>query len=380
MDAPTTLEGFFSAEFDKALRELDMNSTMGMTSLRNYGSTIGEFLKGNPELGTACPDRVQTLKAFVWQRLNDPTSPDPIRVFVKQEPHKQSKLDEGRLRLISAVSLVDTMTDRIMFSWLSRKLLDNVGETPCMVGLSPVRGGHRWIYELFRGKNTRGLDMTAWDWTVPGWLFLALKDVVKSLALCAPAYWNDWVDVRWESLFKNAVFAFGDGTVVQQPTWGVMKSGCYLTIILNSFAQMIRHNLVLGVMNINPDSLITVFLGDDQTIEEFDRFSEYERITRSLGFLLKDSVVSTDEVHFIGFRFRRAGFIPEYAAKHVFRITHTPGDILGDVLSSYQILYAYLPSWFDWITRELVRVSPSRVLSVFEARMICSGKPFSGRC
>lgn len=313
---------------------------MGMTHLRVYGQTIGEYLKGDHSLGTADPERVELLRAVVWQRLNDPQSPDPIRVFVKSEPHKQSKLDSGRYRLISAVSFVDTMTDRIMLRWLQNAVLDSLGSSSCMVGASPLDGGYRWISGLFKGRKTRALDMTAWDWTIPEWLILALKDLVKNLALCHPQFWSDWLDRRWEALFRDAVFCFGDGSTVRQPGWGLMKSGCYLTIVLNTFSQMIRHRIVMSRLGLRVEDYRVVFLGDDQTIEDFPQFGEYERITRSMGFLLKESEVSEHAVHFIGYVMTRDSMLPEYSQKHVFKITHVPDDVLADVLESFCILYA----------------------------------------
>lgn len=346
-----------------------MDSTVGLTSLRCYGSTVGEVLGGSPALGTADPERVALLRAYVWQRLCNPKDADCIRVFVKGEPHKRAKLVEGRLRLISAVSLVDTMCDRIMFMWLQKRILATVGVNSCMMGLSPVGGGFRWYRELFRNKKTRALDMTAWDWTVPGWLLLALKEVIKDLAVLAPDYWKDWVDQRWEALFCDAVFGFADGSTVQQPGWGVMKSGCYLTLALNTFGQILRHHLVLDMMGMS-SHLVTVFCGDDQTVEDFPEFPEYERLTRSLGFLLKDSVVSDGPLHFIGFVMYDRYFVPEYRNKHAFKIMHTPDDRLAETLSSYQYLYAFVPNWHYWISLELARVSPASVVKLRRAQAV----------
>ena len=40
---------------------------------------------------------------------------DPIRVFVKNEPHSKLKMSQGRYRIISSVSLVDNLLQRIIF-------------------------------------------------------------------------------------------------------------------------------------------------------------------------------------------------------------------------------------------------------------------------
>lgn len=358
---------YFETVFQQVVMDLDLTSTVGLTSLRLYGSTVGEFFKGSPFEGTADPERVELLKQSVWQRLNNPNQSDPIRVFVKPEPHKRSKLAEGRLRLISAVSLVDAVCDRIMFSWLVKKSLRTIGFNSCAVGLPPFRGGHRWYWEVFRDKKTRALDMTAWDWAVPGWLLKALRDLVKDFAVCAPAYWSEWVDARWETLFRDAVFGFADGTTVKQPGWGVMKSGCYLTLLLNTLGQIFRHFMVLETIGVDRP-LSFVCCGDDQTIEDFPEFHQYEAVTRRLGFLLKDSVVSSGAVHFIGFVMYADGFEPEYKEKHGYILSHTPEDKLPALLQSYQYLYAYVPKWFNCIRIYLSKRSPSLVISSREAK------------
>lgn len=366
-------EGWFDLFFDEALKDLNPRSTVGMCSFRRLGQTVEMVLGGNPREGTADPERVNLLRQAVWQRFREPGSPDPIRVFVKHEPHKVSKLEEGRLRLISAVSLVDAMVDRVLFLWLAKSILERFGTNPMAVGWSPLAGGHRWVSDAFRGyRKTRSLDMTAWDWTMPGWLILAIKDVIKDLLVCAPGFWGEKVDARWEALFRDAWFCFGDGSLTQQRGWGIMKSGCYLTIIMNTISQLVRHSLVTTRLGLG--YLPTIFLGDDQTIVDFPRFQEYEAATRSLGFLLKDSVVEVDRIGFAGFVVEPRAVYPEYREKHVFLITHSPDDALVDRLWAYQILYAFDTRFYGWIERELARLSPALVIKRWHAIDIFNGR------
>lgn len=379
-DGPQDLEGWFEAYFARALKDLNPSSSVGMCSFRHYGNTVEEALGGNPRIeGDANPERVEMLKQMTYLRLRNISKSDPIRIFVKHEPHKLSKLEEERYRLISAVSLVDAMADRILFIWLSSAILDNAGTNSMAIGWSPMAGGYRWVMDTFRGgRGTRGLDMTAWDWTMPEWLILAIKDVIQELAVCAPEFWRNLVEARWESLFRDAWFCFGDGSVVQQPGWGLMKSGCFLTIIMNTLSQLVRHVLVCNSLGINWE-IPRVFLGDDQTIEDFPMFGEYERETRRLGFLLKDSVVSVDRVHFAGFVMDREGAVPEYQDKHVYLITHTPDDQLAARLESYQVLYAHHSGFYEWVYWELARVSPALVIKRWQAKDIFAGRRLLGQ-
>lgn len=74
----------------------------------------------------AVTERIQSL-------LSGEMEADDIKVFVKQEPHSWEKISEGRFRLISAVSMVDTMVDRIVFGDLVDRVLATAGETPVMI-------------------------------------------------------------------------------------------------------------------------------------------------------------------------------------------------------------------------------------------------------
>lgn len=116
---PNTCPDFelnFEAMFQVALNDLDMDSVPGNCSLNRLGTTNREVFKYDGE--NYDPERVSLVRLAVWDRFNNLVSGnlqcDPIKVFVKQEPHKRKKLDEGRLRLISSVSLIDTIIDRIL--------------------------------------------------------------------------------------------------------------------------------------------------------------------------------------------------------------------------------------------------------------------------
>lgn len=254
-----------------------MDSSVGFCDMKYYGSTIGEALGWNcNDLNRRFdPGRVELLRRLTRHRMHHPEEKDNIFVFVKPEPHKLSKVAAGRLRLISAVSLVDTMVDRVMLRWLMETAMENICQTPVMLGWSPLRGGYLHMLDLFKGCKTRGLDKTAWDWTVSGWLLETVKEVIKELAVGANDFWLKWLDDRWEHLFCRAVFQFRDNTVVAQPGWGLMKSGCYLTILINSIGQLIYHAMALKRLSLPLDYRRFVAIGDDVTVEDFPEFEEY---------------------------------------------------------------------------------------------------------
>lgn len=360
----------FNQQFESALQDLENDSSVGLCEMRKYGTLVSDALKWD---GISYDrDRVEILKALSFERLVRPQDSDNIRVFIKREPHKQSKLDSGRLRLISAVSLVDAMVDRSMFTWLSRRVLETVGTSPVMVGWSPMLGGWRYMNQKFAGAKTCALDKTAWDWTVPGWMLLDMMHFLRQLAVMAPEWWHEWLERRWKALFRNATFEFGNGVKAKQPCWGIMKSGCYLTLLLNSVMQVYLHLLIVRRLKIERP-LRYVVMGDDETIEDFQEYREYVEEFRRMGFHIK-AASPTEHVEFCGTLFFRDRAIPAYWRKHVFAITHYSEETLVSALESMQLLYAHEPVMLEWIQLELSERAPSKVMSTGLLRRLYDGQ------
>lgn len=353
----------FDYEFDYALQQLRVESSVGECPMKNFGSTISQALKYNLDVymkPSFDKERVAYLKELVRDRLTKPLTSDPIKVFIKQEPHKLQKIAEGRWRLISAVSLVDTMCDRIVFQRLTRKIMTSVMKTPALIGWSPVRSGHLMLSSMFSGKKTRGLDKKAWDWTVSGWALKAILQVLKDLCLNLPSEVERWMNSRWCALFRDAVFQFADGTQIQQPGWGVMKSGCYLTIVINSIGQLLHH--ALAQQFVPQADVVKVVLGDDMTLEDFDGFQHYESVIKENGALLKPSE-ATNYVTFAGFVMYQYRMYPEYWQKHLYNITHKNLETVTEALESYLVIYAFDETFGAWLRTLAAKLMPERMRS-----------------
>lgn len=309
------------------------------------------------------PERVQLFKEIVRFRFDElsrgiPTA-DDIKVFVKQEPHKLKKLAEGRVRLISAVSLVDSMVDRILFGWLGRAVLSSVGYTPCLVGWSPVRGGWIPFQDLFRNRPTNCLDKEAWDWTVTSWLVEVWLDVILELGINHSDWWEDMVRMRFKLLFEDCVFKFSDGTRVRQQTKGIMKSGCFLTIILNSLGQSILHYAAMQRMGHALNYREPLVLGDDTVQRAIPDLEEYVKHLENLGARVKGAKVM-HFVEFAGFAYDGKVCFPAYWQKHLFNMAHS--DNLAELLPSYQYLYVHEPVMYQFICRLAREVCPHAIL------------------
>lgn len=349
-----------------------MNSTPGYCCLQSMGTTNGEIFGWNGL--TTDPEREDTVRNMVKLRFDSlmrgEVARDDLKVFIKQEPHKLSKIESGRYRLISAVSLIDTMVDRILFGWLARKMLSTVGKTPCLVGWSPVKGGWRDVQRRYANRPVVCLDKSAWDWTVQGYMVDLWVDFLTNLPVDPPEWWVDMVKLRFEILFNDPWFQFEDGTRVQQGTRGIMKSGCFLTILLNSVSQSMLHYLANIRCGKPPGLNQPHTIGDDTVQDSFEWLEEYVEAISSLGATVKGAKVQ-HWVEFAGFAYDGKTCWPAYWQKHLFNMAHT--ENLESTIESYQYLYYNEPVMYSFARRVAKELGPKHVMPKEIAREIMNG-------
>lgn len=309
------------------------------------------------------PERVSLVREIVKARfdllLEGALVADNIKVFVKQEAHKLQKIESGKVRLISAVSLIDTFIDRILWGWLARACMSNVARTPCLVGWSPVRGDWRPFLELYANQAVLCLDKSSWDWTVVGWMVEAFNMFVKELAVGAPSFLYKMMDLRMDLLFKHPVFQFEDGTIVQQGTYGIMKSGCFLTILMNSVCQSLTHYVANIRLGLPPAENEPRVIGDDTVQKSVVDIGKYVKELERLGPIVKGAKVR-HHVEFAGFAFGNGTVFPAYWRKHLFNMAHSPN--LVETVLSYQYLYIHEPVMYAFITRVAAEIGPHAIL------------------
>lgn len=281
---------------------------------------------------------MQEFKSLVLMRidklLQGELEVDPIKVFIKQEPHKVKKLREHRERLILAISMIDTMIDRILFGWFQHGLVRNHMKTPIAVGWTPMKGGYRAIK---RGPKLMA-DKSMWDWTVT-WQARDMIEVIKRLHEPDPD-WERLVDMRYDLLFKHSVYQFPTGLMVRQTTEGVMKSGCLLTIAGNSVMQLLMHLIAIGRTG---DADGWFYAGGDDTIQDVPREPErYLAELDNMGAIVKEHLIS-DDGEFMGFGYNKTLPVPLYEKKHEFLLLHMPQAHQEDFLQSYMLMYANHP-------------------------------------
>lgn len=172
---------------------------------------------------------------------------DPVRVFVKNEPHNRAKLRERRYRLISSVSLVDQIIERLIFGPQNKVEIANWTHIPSKPGMGlSLDSQRKALWDEVSYNHTQHpaaeADISGFDWSVQSWELWAdlairiylggFRGKLKRLAL--GRYY----------CFMNSVFQLSDGTLIAQGLPGLMKSGSYNTSSTNSRIRCLMAELI----------------------------------------------------------------------------------------------------------------------------------------
>lgn len=304
---------------------LDWTSSPGYPYMRRAptNSDLFEVVDGVPS---------ESALEFMWnvvqQQLADRTA-DPIRLFVKPEPHKLKKLEQGRYRLISSVSVVDQIIDHMLFATMNSAMVENHVFIPPKVGWAPVRGGWR----LIPGQKWMALDKSAWDWTVQPWFCEMTLELRSRLCVNLTDEWLDLATWRYKQLFVSPMLITSGGYLLRQRNPGVMKSGCVNTITDNSIMQVLLHLRVCLEIDEDPGPLYT--MGDDTLQKPVSDVTAYIDQT-SMYSLVKEVTMANE---FAGNRFIGNRVEPLYKGKHAYTLLHLNPEILGSLAQSYTLLY-----------------------------------------
>lgn len=335
-------EDFLSFDhYERVVKGLDWTSSPGYPWLFQHTTNSAMFM---------VKDGVPSREALnrVWKVVSDrivERDSDPIRLFIKPEPHKEKKLRDKAYRLISSVSVIDQIIDGMLFGEMNQTIIDNYIEVPGKVGWSPYKGGWK-LMPIFGNVS---LDKSAWDWSVNSWIVQEVLGLRTELCANLSDRWLELATWRYQALYDSPLFVTSGGLLLKQRQPGVIKSGCFNTIIDNSIAQDLLHVRVCVENDFPVGPLAS--MGDDTTQPDFAERSKYEEKLSEFCHL-KSSVKATE---FAGHRFR-VGFVePLYKGKHAFNIMHLDPKNGEEMAASYALLY-HRSVYRDYIRGVLTRL------------------------
>lgn len=318
---------------DDCIDDTDFDSTPGVP-LNYYGATKGVWCEDRVSLIVLVLDRLLTM-------INSTTDYstgldlvkaglcDPIYTFIKDEPHKREKLDKHRLRLISGVSIVDSIIEKLLFSKLNKAEISLHDFIPFKPGMGLNDAGQSALFDWFTRLQTEfevcSTDVSGWDWSVPDYLLdgdLLYRERFAGGSLA----WSHLAKLRMLCL-KFKVFQLPSGEMFNQLVPGIQASGSYLTSSSNSHMRYILSILVQLHLGVNVPSFAEgCQMGDDALERYHEGLAETYRF---FGFQVRGVVKAPPGVFsFCSTLWDNSpkGF-PESWAKTLFRFLHKkPND------------------------------------------------------
>jgi len=171
---------------------------------------------------------------------------DPVRVFVKNEPHKLSKIQTGKVRLIMSVSIIDKMIEMLLARHSCKRNIANWKTIPSKpgIGFSTDDNYHmcNQMQQILLDKEMCGSDIQGFDFTVEEWSIMDYAEMTIKLttnygSVDATATWAHVL--RAKSLLQcKPIFQFSDGTLVSPNYLGIVCSGGYRTSDGNSIIRV----------------------------------------------------------------------------------------------------------------------------------------------
>jgi hypothetical protein len=363
-------------------------------SRQNFSNIINSSLvncsksAGFPYVSDATPTNGDVLKSMEEPGLIDTVlrewnEPFELRWFLKAEPHKRAKIEKKMLRGVMGMPLHKMIKHQSLFRELNNQAVKAWRKSPIAYGFSPlVPGDVENVWRRFQ-RNILETDKSNWDLNMFGYLYDICKDVICDLAVQPDgmsdsdfALYLDDVRNAIDEIGSDSVFRCSNGHRYKLNVKGVMKSGCVLTILLNSLSQLVLHLLVSFRMGYSDEEIksptMNIIVGGDDVLQCVpDGFD----VSRCLEEYAKLGVVVTDyKLHptmegaeYFSNKFSsRDGvvvFEPCRFTKHIYSLRTTKPEFLSQALVSHMANYCWSSKYmvFDAMFRWLRNNHPNLV-------------------
>lgn len=263
---------------------------------------------------------------------------DPIYTFIKDEPHKREKLEKNRYRIISCVSILDTLVERVLYNLQNKTEIDHCDFIPFKPGMGLHDEGKQALFRWFEDRaadyQPASTDVSAWDWSVTDWM---LEDDAAYRVQVAGGEGSAWAKLVYAQHYclAHKVFVLPSGEMFMQTEGGVLPSGCFNTSSTNSH---MRHMLASHVQL---------------------RLGAFEEWTRAEGAQMGDDAQERfvdgmlEEYVKLGFTVKGVSRLPN--GEYSFCSTHFKGNWRGEPEGWKKTLFRYLSKPKEAYNVELLR-------------------------
>jgi hypothetical protein len=232
---------------------------------------------------------------------------DPIRPFLKNEPHKAQKIREGRYRVICGVSIVDQVVDRVLCGRSAKAIQALYPTQSSTLGLGTDDEAVQLLgREYERVCSERGpphkSDVRQWDGSFSADAIMAAAEIhiqTKSVPEGATKHAFTEAMRSWVDLSTNCAYVIGSYLYIKLRR-GQMPSGSYFTTLINCHGRRFIAKLVGSEAEFN--------LGDDCL--EWVRCTNDELKQRyaDIGVQVRDCGSCTpDEFSYCSHTYRKVG-------------------------------------------------------------------------
>ncbi|QKI29240.1 hypothetical protein 2 [Ginkgo biloba sobemo-like virus] len=238
---------------------------------------------------------LEDIRSLTPNQLVELNLVDPVRLFVKNELHSKQKIQEGRYRLISSISVVDSIIERLLNRKLNNHEIDNWMDIPSKPGMGLHDDGLSELSKQFHSYATpMGTDISAFDWKVQQWMLDDDAMIRAELQGCDPEPW-----LKRAALLGYSVLVLTDGRMYEQMERGIQKSGSYNTSSTNSRIRTIVCHHAHAAVGTPLREVRNCAMGDD-CVEDVHSYTprqlaQLERAYGELGLPLKETEVGCFE-------------------------------------------------------------------------------------
>lgn len=271
--------------------------------------------------------RLHILTGFDFTAEDDPRAllkhfaMDPIRMFIKDEPHPMDKIKTGRLRIISSCSIVDEIIFNCFCYDQNRQEIDYHAHIPVKPGMglsTPAQIAATYDYVSPWLKTLIGSDVSGWDWSYKPWMFdLCVEVQIRCMRMQGNEFFRRLITNAVHCL-KHSVFATSCGRMFVLSNRGLMKSGYPPTASWNSRGRVALAYLcgATRAMAMGDDAVENTPLDPDQ----------FKQLYAKYGFRVTDVAPSDGQTFsFCSHRFEsRLRAVPENPWKGFYNFLNGP--------------------------------------------------------
>lgn len=218
---------------------------------------------------------------------------DPVRLFIKDEPHKASKFASGKFRLISGVSLRDQIKERLLCGGQNSAEILKWRTCPSKPGIGLDDDGLREMSAWFAKQLVTGdlceTDVSGWDWSVQEWELFADAECRRRLAHAERGSLFDFLLRVQAYSVSRTVFVIPGGCMYAQLFPGVQLSGSYNTSSSNSRMRILASLVGRIQSGVEPRGELAIAAMGDDCVER--HYPGVDECLGKLGHTIKNVVI-----------------------------------------------------------------------------------------